>query len=231
MGRLLVHVEGPTEENFVNDVLRQFLLNKGYYDVSPRILGSPRLRANRGGIRPWPQVKKEIVRHLLEDKNCIATTMVDYYALPQERTGAWPGRRESSRRLGVDKVESIEAALLSDVVNEMGRTFNPERFVPFVVLHEFEGLLFSDCRSFSQGIEQPCLEAAFQQIRDQFPTPEDINDSSQTAPSKRLESLLPRYSKPLDGPKAMRAIGLDAIRKECPHFNRWIERLESRAKR
>jgi hypothetical protein len=57
----------------------------------------------------------------------------------------------------------------------MGPRFNPSRFVPFVVLHEFEALLFSDCASFSSAIKRPDLEPAFLGIRAQFETPEDIN--------------------------------------------------------
>jgi hypothetical protein len=39
----------------------------------------------------------------------------------------------------------VEDALLGEVIEAMGGRFDPRRFVPFVVMHEFEGLLFSDC--------------------------------------------------------------------------------------
>jgi hypothetical protein len=91
MARLLIHVEGQTEEDFVND-----LLAKGYDAVSARIVGNARLRRYRGGIRPWPSVRRDIIRHLLEDPACISTTMIDYYCLPQTGAGAWPGRSEGA---------------------------------------------------------------------------------------------------------------------------------------
>ena len=84
MARLLIHLEGQTEEDFVNEILRDYLVERGYDDVSARIVGNARLRQRRGGIRPWPSVKRDIIHHLREDPNCIATTMVDYYGLPQE---------------------------------------------------------------------------------------------------------------------------------------------------
>lgn len=95
------------------------------------------------------------------------------------------------------------------------------------MMHEFEGLLFSDATKLGSGIGRPDLSPHFQAIREQFATPEEINDSPLTAPSKRIISLLPSYEKPLMGTLAVLEIGLDAIRQECPLFRAWIERLEA----
>ncbi len=227
MVRLLIHVEGQTEEDFVNEVLRDQLLAKGYDAVGARIAGNARLRRRRGGIRPWRSVRRDIINHLKEDPGCIATTMVDYYGLPREGTAAWPGRARARGLSPIKRAPCVEKALLDDVVAEMGNRLNPERFVPFVVMHEFEGLLFSDCAAFSNGIGRPNLEADFRAIPDQFSTPEEINDSPVTAPSKRVEALVPGYQKPLLGALAVLEIGLPRIRAECPHFNGWLEKLES----
>src|ERR1035437_7182738 len=96
MARLLVHVEGQTQEAFLNTLLRDYLLAKGYAAGSARIVGNARLRNRRGGIRPWPSVRRDIIGHLKEDPACIATTMVDYYALPQEGAAGWPGRAQAA---------------------------------------------------------------------------------------------------------------------------------------
>jgi hypothetical protein len=109
----------------------------------------------------------------------------------------------------------------------MGDRWRPDRFVPFVVMHEFEGLLFSDPVAFSKGIGRPDLATEFSAIRKQFTSPEEIDDSPITAPSKRLQALVPGYEKPLLGILAILEIGLTRIRAECPHFNGWLERLES----
>jgi hypothetical protein len=195
--------------------------------VSARIVGNARLRKNRGGIRPWPSVKKDIINHLKEDPGCIATTMVDYYGLPQEGDAAWPGRAGAAGLRPIEKANFVETALLNDLATEAD--LYPGRFVPFVVMHEFEGLLFSDCAAFSKGIGRPILEPHFKSIRDQFATPEEINDSPVTAPSKRVEALVPGYQKPFLGVLAALEIGLAAIRAECPHFNHWLSKLESLA--
>jgi hypothetical protein len=227
MARLLVHVEGQTEETFVNEVLRNHLLHCGYESVSARIIGNARLRRRRGGIRPWLTVRKDIINHLHEDPGCVATTMVDFYGLPQHGDRAWPGRAAAVGASGHQKASVVEEALRDDLAHEMGTDFDTTRFLPFVVVHEFEGLLFSDCAAFARGISRPDLEPSFSQIRECFSTPEEIDDSPVTAPSKRVEELVPGYNKPHYGALAILEIGLSPIRAECPHFDSWLHQLES----
>jgi hypothetical protein len=226
MARLLIHVEGQTEETFVNEVLAPHLYNHGYRQVSARLLGNTRVRDRRGGIRGWNAVVNDIVNHLKEDSGCRATMMVDYYGLPKTGGKAWPGREEAGNLPFEQKAATVTSALLIDICGRMGDGFDPQRFVPYVMMHEFEGLLFSDCFRFADGIGQPELFDQFQAIRDSFPSPEQINDSPHTAPSKRVEALLPGYEKPTLGTLAVLNIGLDTIRAQCPHFREWIEILE-----
>ena len=61
--RLLIHVEGQTEETFVNEILRAHLVQHGYKSVEARLIGNARLRVKRGGIKSWSSVKGDIVRH------------------------------------------------------------------------------------------------------------------------------------------------------------------------
>jgi hypothetical protein len=226
MPRLLIHVEGLTEESFVNEVLRDYLVGVGYESVNARIVGNARLRQRRGGIRPWLSVRKDIVNHLKQDAGCLATTMVDFYALPQHGDSAWPGRAAAVGAETQAKASIVETALAGDIADE--EAIDPRRFIPFVVVHEFEGLLFSDCAAFSQGIGRAELEPEFRRIRDAFATPEDINDSAVTCPSRRVMNLVPGYEKPLFGTLAALEVGLVRIRAACPHFAEWITRLESR---
>jgi Domain of unknown function (DUF4276) len=223
MTRLLVHAEGETEETFVNVSLRDYLCSRGYHDVNTRLIGNSRQRAKRGGIKPWSTVKREIVRHLQEDKNCLATTMVDYFALPKDGPGAWPGRGEAHGP------RSVEEGMLADIAKGYGNSL-ANRFIPFVTMHEFEGLLFSDCKRFADSIARPELATKFQAIRNQFDTPEDINDSPMTAPSKRIEAIVPGYNKPFLGNIAALDIGVEKMGKECPHFAEWLDTLVAKAK-
>ena len=226
MTRLLVHVEGETEESFVDNVLAPHLHNHGFSRVSARLIGNARQRDRRGGIRAWSTVRKDIVNHLKEDRASIATTMVDYYGLPQDGSKAWPGRLEASKLASPERANRVETALAEDIGQTMGSSFNQERFIPYVMMHEFEALLFSDCPRFGRGIGHPGLAPKFQEIRDKFANPEEIDDSPETAPSKRVAALVPGYQKPLMGTLAVLEIGLNAIRSACPHFQCWLKRLE-----
>jgi hypothetical protein len=230
MVRLLVHVEGETEETFVNEILCRHLLGCGYESVGARQIGNARQRMRRGGIRPWQTVKTDILRHLKEDTGCVATTMVDYYGLPQLGNGAWPGRHEATGAPTRLKATIAQTALVTDISTAMGGSFDANRFVAFVVMHEFEGLLFSDCEAFARGMGTSELRPRLERIRDQFETPEDINDSPVTAPSKRIKEIMPQYQKPLFGNLAALEIGLNTIRDACPHFANWLSKLESIAK-
>ena len=226
MIRLLVHVEGETEESFVNEVLAPHLYGHGFSRVSARLIGNARQRDRRGGIRPWTAVRKDIINHLRGDRRSIATTMVDFYGLPQTGSRAWPGRAEASESLlSPEKAKIVETALLEDVTQVMGFRFEQERFIPYVMMHEFEALLFSDCHGFGRGIGRPELVSKFQDIRDEFDHPEEIDDSPDTAPSKRVSKVFPEYQKPLMGTLAVLEIGLEPIRDACPHFRSWLDAL------
>jgi len=224
--RVLVLVEGLTERAFVNDVLCPHLYAFGYSNVSARLLGGAQRNDHRGGIRSWISVRSAILNHLKEDKGCLVTTMVDYYGMPKEGGKGWPGRAKADTMHFQNKAMTVQEALLADICEELGEGFNPARFVPYVMMHEFEGLLFSDCKRFAEGIGHSDLAPAFQSIRDQFKTPEEINDSPDMVPSKRVKALVPGYQKPLQGLLAVEAITLGIIRAECSHFRQWLERLE-----
>ena len=177
MSRILIHVEGQTEETFVNQVLAPHLYGVGYTNVSARLVGNARQRSRRGGGRSWEAVRKGILNHLQEDQTALSTMIVDYYGLPR----TWPGREEAGRHEALHaRAATVEQAILEDVSTAIGHA---PRFVPYVVMHEFEGLLFSHPDRFAQSLGKPDLASEFKTIRGKFQTPEDINDSPHTAPS------------------------------------------------
>lgn len=222
MARLFVLVEGPTEETFVNEVLAPHLYRVGWTAVTARIVGNARQRARRGGIRRWPSMRQDITRHLREDPDCHVTTLVDYYAMPAD----WPGRADAARLPATARADSVEARIGEEVGTELGPNFDARRLVPFIMMHEFEALLFSDCQAFARGIGQPGLGGELQGVRDRFGHPEEIDDSPETAPSKRLLGIVPGYDKPLCGSVGALEIGFEPMRRECPHFGAWMDRLE-----
>lgn len=222
MTRILIHVEGQTEETFTNSSLAPYLYSIGFTNVGARLVGNARARLNRGGIRDWHLVRRDIERHLRGDNGLIAGLMVDYYALPT----SWPGRHSSNEVAVGDRGKFVELAILDDFEQVTGIT---GRFEPHILLHEFEALLFSDCEKFAEAIGQQDKAKALQDIVDKFDTPEHINDHPNTAPSKRMLSVIPGYQKPLFGSVGAVGIGLTKIREKCSSFDGWMARLEARA--
>lgn len=123
------------------------------------------------------------------------------------------------------KADSLLQAMTDSLENKLGAEAM-RRFIPYVQMYEFEGLLFSSPERLASGINQSGLEENFALIRSEFDTPEDINNSPVTAPSKRLTALYPGYDKPWHGSLAAIEIGLPALRLECKRFNAWLEQLE-----
>ena len=223
MMRILVHVEGQTEETFVKTVLAPHLRQFGDTAVSARLLGNARQRSKRGGIRRWDSVRKGILNHLRTDRTALATTMVDYYGLPH----TWPGREQAGRHVTL-------RARRRGGAGHSGRRLEGAR--PPVAFRALRGdarvrrAPFQRPDRFAHSIGKPDLAPKFQTIRGKFETPEDINDSPDTAPSKRIRDLYRDYEKPLLGSIAMQQIGLDTVRGACPLFDRWVEALERQAR-
>jgi hypothetical protein len=65
-------------------------------------------------------------------------------------------------------------------------------------------------------------------VAQEFTSPEEINDSPETAPSKRIMRIFEgAYSKTVHGPLIAESIGMDAIRTKCPAFNEWVGKLQA----
>jgi hypothetical protein len=52
-----------------------------------------------------------------------------------------------------------------------------------------------------------------------------LNDSLQTAPSKRVIQCWPDYDKVTDGIEVIRGAGLEAVMAQCPGLKAWIDKL------
>ncbi len=160
---------------------------------------------------------------LKQDRGAYCSTMFDFYGLGQ----GFPGLPLPADLQSLGRVVRIEQAIKADVVAQIPQYRPDVRFIPYLQLHEYEGLLFSDPVAFAAGIQQPHLSRQFEQIRRDFPTPEDINDDPNTAPSKRVIAAYPAYGKVIDGTLAAQSVGIARMRQECPHFRAWIESLEA----
>lgn len=220
MTRVNIVVEGQTEETFVNEVLAPALGYRGVY-LTPRLLGAP---GKQGGKVNYARVRMDVSAFLKQDKQAYCTTLIDLYGLGS----GFPGNETIPCRPETGRASQIEQAVKNDIISTLGDNWRADiRFIPYIQQYEFEGLLFSDPVALAQGISQPQLAKQFRDIREEFNTPEDINDSPHTAPSKRILQIHQPYQKLLHGVLAAKAMGLKTIRHECPRFNAWVSRLEA----
>ncbi len=100
------------------------------------------------------------------------------------------------------------------------------RFIPYIQMHEFESLLFSEAYAFASAIGCPSLANVFHSIRSSFRSPEEINDSPDSAPSKRIEEMFPEFQKPIHGTFGAIEIGIEKIRSQCQLFSEWLAKIE-----
>lgn len=222
MRRVHVACEGLTELTFVREVLQPALPGLHMIAYLPGKRVSAR-GGGRGGDIRYGRVWKDFTFTLKDDPACFCTTLLDYYALGTD----FPSLGEP---VGPDpemRAQRIERAVDKDIAEKMGRGFNPARFKCFLAMHEFEGLLFSAPTGLALGLGRGDLQGALQAIRDDFPTPEHIDDGQDTAPSKRLKAVWSGYDKVTGGNVAALEVGLDAMKHECSHFRSWFEWLES----
>lgn len=224
MIRLHFVVEGQAEETFVNEVLAKDLIARDIFPSVRCVLttdeGSHPAKGGGNRYRPW---RKDILRSLKVEKgrDVFLTTMIDFYGLPRD----FPGRDECSgtgNPAGV--VSCLEQRLLADLDND-------PRFIPYIQLHEFEALLFTDPDVFPAKFTQatPAQIQQLREIRASCATVDEINDGKTTAPSKRIIDVFPEYQKNKPMLSALIAIDIDLDRMSAasPHFRQWLESLRN----
>jgi len=211
--RVHVFVEGQSEQAFVSNPLAEYLWTKGVL-VNPILLG---------GRTAYARVRGDLVRKLKEDQSAFCATMIDFYGLGK----GYPGFDENSTLPGAEQVERIEDSIKAEVCAMFRALRADQRLIPYLSLHEFEALLFSDVREFAGAMDKATLVPELQKILDEYACPEAIDNGKETAPSKRVLRLHPGYSKVIDGALAAKAVGIAKMRAACPHFRSWMEKLES----
>lgn len=217
---VLVLAEGRTEKNFVRDVLAPAMLAKNIYMDTTLV-------DKIGGDIRFARAKKEIGMHLRHGGNAYITTMFDYFRIDPN----WPGKSKilEDIQTGVnitahEKGIRMEDATLEIIKNCFSGCQPEKRFIPYIQMHEFEALLFTDTGVLAREIN--AQDRLVSEIVKQFNTPEDINDNPNTAPSKRIENLQKGYIKSVMGTVISKAIGIAAIREKCVHFDSWLTKIE-----
>lgn len=219
-------VEGSTEETFVNDVLVKHFAQINKY-VSARKIRTGWDRLNnkpaKGGLLKYIKFKNDVSRWIQSDRgraNTFYTSFIDLYAFPTDAQSPYsPAIQQIADPY--QKIQALESAI--------GQDINNQSFIPYVQLHEFEALLFVDpdrlIGMYPEG------QTAIRRLKGNIgnTAPEEINESPQSAPSKRIIQFLPEYEgqKSQVGPLVADDIGISELRNKCPHFNEWITKLEN----
>lgn len=212
MNRVHVFCEGQTEDVFVREVLRPHFERFGIW-LNPIILRTG--PQGKGGISSYGKIRWQVEQKCREDSGALVTTLLDFYALPKDFPAADAGGPSIMRALTM--VEAFQ------------KDIGQPNFLANLVVHEFEGLLFSSPPAFGLWFDRRNVVRAISSVRAEFETPEHINDGPTTAPSKRIFEICITYDKVAHGSLIALDIGLDAIRRECPIFDSWITRLEALA--
>ena len=216
MIRVKIFVEGQTEETFVRDVLAPAFAYKEIY-FTPILAQTS--RGHKGGIVSYGKVKHQIERLCKEDQQAWVTTMIDYYGLPTDFPELL---NNQAQQVDIQvRIERLEQAF--------GQDINQPNFLANFIVHEYEALLFCQPEKFIDWIDDEAPIKKLLAIKAEFQTPELINNSPQTAPSKRILAAIPAYKKTLHGPLIAADIGLDSMRQQCSHFHSWLQRIEALA--
>lgn len=225
----IVHVlcEGQTEQGFVEEVLKPYLMAKGITSVKSVLVTTNKKKNARGGLVTYQHAFDDLSIMLKsntdgEYERHIFTTMFDLYALP----GDFPGYAEShSIDDRYSRVASFERAFYEAI--------GSERFVPYIQLHEYEALVF--CGLDYLPLMYKWCDGNIEKLKSELAevgNPELVNDSPDTAPSKRIIKAVEgnkrthyNYDKPKAGKFVAQKVGIETLRDQCPHFNGWIEQL------
>jgi hypothetical protein len=218
MIQLNITAEGFSEERFVADIIRPHLLNFGIYTHVRKVLTNRKLR-KRGGIVGYGKFKNDVTQWFKECPDAYHTTLIDLYGLSID----FPGHATTQHLQPYSRVAAMEQQLKDDL--------QFYKFIPFIQLHEFEAMLFSDPAKMQQWLSlyNSLPQNCFEKILHSAPgaNPELINENPETAPSKRILALCDDgYDKVDDGLLILKEIGLKNIRAACKHFDEWLITLE-----
>jgi len=195
MVRIGISVEGTTEERFIKTLLAPHLSKKGIYVTPVSINGN---------------VSVDRVKHELQNLAYsfdYVTTFYDFYGFKR-------------------KAEGETKTTLEAKIKESAKEGFREKLIPYIQMYEFEGLLFSSPDTIAEVLQDESLSEWAAKILIEFNNnPEKVNDSPETAPSKRLEKST-NYRKTTHGPNIAAQIGLVKMRDMCSGFHEWLTKLE-----
>jgi len=216
---VLAIVEGKTEQIFIESLLKPYLAERRIFIRATQV-SKP---GQKGGDVRFERVKNDLELHLKQRTDTYVTTFVDYYGIKE-----WPGLERIEVNATPKQIAAqVNQATKAEVMVLFAQQQAERRFIPFIAVHEFEALLFSDgdILAAELGVDESCISAVLLECG----APEAINNSPNTAPSKRLDtwSANGKFAKTTQGIAIAHKIGIAKMRGACPLFDGWLAQFEA----
>src|SRR5690554_6208392 len=122
--------EGQSEEEFVNGILRPYFNSQQIYDVRSILMTTS--KGHKGGDVKYDRLKFNIDKLLNRETDILVTTFIDFFRLKNDFPKFEDAQAIQNK---IQRVQFLEQALAVAIDNP--------RFIPYIQLHEFEGLLFA----------------------------------------------------------------------------------------
>ncbi len=225
---LYIVAEGHGEEAFIRQVLAPYLGAHGVFasthrvttcDKERRVGGRTERNLQRGGVLTYQHIRDDIRRLSAQHgrRGAWISTLIDLYHLPNDFPEYARGQQLADPYARAD---ALEAAMVADLPGC--------RVLPYIQVHEFEALLFTDLARLAYLCDDRQRRALDALIASTAGTePERVNGGENTHPAARIEAVRPRYSKPRDVPNTLKEIGLQTLLARTQRFAAWVRRLES----
>lgn len=212
MIRVAISVEGQTEDEFCKNILVPHFRNISI-ELTPIVVTTSREKCGtkyKGGCVNLDRVHNEVSK-LLPSFDYV-TTFYDLYGFS-----------------GIEESVSVE-----DLEKVMYDRFNDIKYIPYVQKYEFETLLFADTDYYEELLTSNAKINMDNIINAHEGHIENINNSKETAPSKRIEKIFidnkEAYDKVFYGYSIIEEIGLSKVREKSYRFNAWLEKIETLSK-
>ena len=220
MKRLVIIVEGETEESFVNNILCPYFCSKGLYNT----IQCFKTKHSHGGISKYSYIKKDILTTIYEKD--VVSMMIDFYRLPSDFPGFSDLKATQTHK---EQASLLETEIKKDLEDTQKHQF--DNFIPYIQLHEFEALMFASIKGIDILFEREEMDyKGLMNVIEEHPNPEEINNHPATAPSMRLKKLIPGYNKVLHGIEIIKTMGMPELLEKCPRFKTWVESMEEALK-
>lgn len=223
MKKIFVVTEGQSETNFVNKVMVPYFADRCILIPNTVVTKTDNRHGKtyKGGVANYDQIRNTLLKTLAsssKSKNSYVTTMFDFYRLPVDVPGVADAKNVNDP---YEKVDLIEREILK------AEACDGKFFFPYIELHEFEAMLFTDVTKLEEAYFEYDLTALKECVKSES-NPELINDGAETAPSKRILNCINCFDKANVGVDVLEKIGIENIAGKCRHFSEWIKHIEER---